>query len=181
MINEEVLGGLISALERGQSLKKSMFTLYTAGYTKEEVEEAARALMKLNEENPMLLQTKTAQPEEKKAPETAPQTPILKAPPKTFAELQASRAKEEPVQPKPVAKPVPVQPAVQLTVQPKKPLLGARVQKVSNYGVDEKTEKAREKAILLVLLVLLILLSGLLTMIFFFKNQLIEFLSTFIG
>ncbi|NMB66955.1 hypothetical protein GYA25_02770 [Candidatus Woesearchaeota archaeon] len=41
MVNQEILGGLIAALERGESLKKSMMSLYNAGYKKEEIEEAA--------------------------------------------------------------------------------------------------------------------------------------------
>lgn len=44
MVNKEILGGLKSALERGQSLKQAMMSLYNAGYRKEEIEEAARAL-----------------------------------------------------------------------------------------------------------------------------------------
>jgi hypothetical protein len=38
MVNQEILGGLISALERGESLKKAMMSMYSAGYKKEEIE-----------------------------------------------------------------------------------------------------------------------------------------------
>ena len=44
MVNQDILGGLKSALERGESLKQAMMTFYNAGYRKEEIEEAARAL-----------------------------------------------------------------------------------------------------------------------------------------
>lgn len=44
MVNEEILGGLKSALERGQSMKNAVLSLLNAGYKKEEIEEAARAL-----------------------------------------------------------------------------------------------------------------------------------------
>jgi hypothetical protein len=42
MVNEEVVGGLISALSRGEPLEKAMMTFYNAGYKKEEIEESAR-------------------------------------------------------------------------------------------------------------------------------------------
>ena len=42
MINEEVVGGLISALSRGEPLEKAMMTFYNAGYKKEEIEASAK-------------------------------------------------------------------------------------------------------------------------------------------
>jgi hypothetical protein len=41
-MNEEIVGGLRAALERGESLKRAMMTFFNAGYKKEEIEEAAR-------------------------------------------------------------------------------------------------------------------------------------------
>jgi len=56
-MNEDIFGGLKSALERGDSLKKAMITFYNAGYKKEEIEEAARAL-----EDPTILKTISQNP-----------------------------------------------------------------------------------------------------------------------
>ncbi len=42
MVNNEILGGLRHALNRGESLEKAMISFYNAGYKKEEIEEAAR-------------------------------------------------------------------------------------------------------------------------------------------
>ena len=42
MPNQEILGGLKHALNRGESLEKAMISFYNAGYRKEEIEEAAR-------------------------------------------------------------------------------------------------------------------------------------------
>jgi hypothetical protein len=42
MVNEELIGGLISALSRGEPLQKAMMTFYNAGYKREEIEEAAK-------------------------------------------------------------------------------------------------------------------------------------------
>jgi len=44
MVNEEILGGLKSALNRGESLRQAMMSFYNAGYKKEDIEAAARAL-----------------------------------------------------------------------------------------------------------------------------------------
>ena len=44
MVNEEILGGLKSSVAKGESLRKAMISFYNAGYKKEEIEEAARAL-----------------------------------------------------------------------------------------------------------------------------------------
>ena len=44
MVREDILGGLRNALARGQPLKQAMMSFYNAGYLKEEIEEAARAL-----------------------------------------------------------------------------------------------------------------------------------------
>ncbi len=44
MVNTEILEGLKAGLERGQSLKRAMISFFNAGYSKQEIEEAARAL-----------------------------------------------------------------------------------------------------------------------------------------
>ncbi len=41
-INEEIVGGLISALSRKETLEKAMMTFYNAGYEKEEIEDSAK-------------------------------------------------------------------------------------------------------------------------------------------
>jgi hypothetical protein len=44
MVNEEIIGGLISALSRGEPLQQAMMTFYNAGYKKEDIEEAAKTV-----------------------------------------------------------------------------------------------------------------------------------------
>jgi len=44
MVNEEIVGGLVSALSRGESLQRAMMTFYNAGYPKEEIEGAAKVI-----------------------------------------------------------------------------------------------------------------------------------------
>jgi len=191
MINEEVLGGLKSALERGQSLQKAMMTLYNSGYKKEEIEEAARSLMEFSSESQL-------QPPVKTVPKTAEirQAPQVLTTPitvKSFPELQPY--------PRPIPQPIQQQqPLVaqrlelqrlrqQVQRQPMqipviKPL---PVQKVSSYEQPQLKQKikekgkSREKAIIFILVFLLVLLIGVLGGIFLFKQQLIDFFSTFFG
>jgi len=44
MVREDILGGLKSAISRGDTLQRAMQSFYNAGYKKEEIEKAARAL-----------------------------------------------------------------------------------------------------------------------------------------
>ncbi|GBE20137.1 MAG TPA: hypothetical protein ENG87_05565 [Candidatus Pacearchaeota archaeon] len=44
MVREDILGGLISALLRGESLRHAMISMHNAGYDKKEIEWAARTL-----------------------------------------------------------------------------------------------------------------------------------------
>ena len=46
MVNEDILGGLKTAMRKGESLKRAMFSMYNAGYKKEEIEEAARVVQR---------------------------------------------------------------------------------------------------------------------------------------
>jgi hypothetical protein len=192
MVNEEIVGGLKSALERGQTLQMAMMSLYNSGYKKEEIEEAARNLMQFSAESQLQPPVKTIprKPEVKQAPQilTIPKTV------KAFPELQA------------FSKPLPKQPLIYPKFEPQKPSLqfpktlvppvqqpqlvkSLPVQKVSGYGepVLKQKEKAkekggsREKTIIFVLIFLLVFLFALLGAIFIFKQQLIDIFSSFFG
>jgi hypothetical protein len=170
MVNEEILGGLKSALERGQSLQKAMMSLYNSGYKKEEIEEAARNLMEFKPESQLQPPIKTVPKTGKVKP--APQ--ILAAPikPRAFPELHTMQVPQQP--PTQLAKPTQPQENKQLPIQ-----------KVSSYESPKPKEKikgkgrSKERTIILVLIILLILLMAVLGLIFLFKQQLIDFLSSF--
>ena len=44
MVRDDILGGLISALIKGETLRNAMISMYNAGYDKREIEWAARTL-----------------------------------------------------------------------------------------------------------------------------------------
>ena len=56
MASEEILGGLKAALARGESLKQAMMSFYNAGYKKENIEAAARALYEQEYGQPKITQ-----------------------------------------------------------------------------------------------------------------------------
>lgn len=82
MVNDEILGGLKSALERGESMKRAMMTLFNAGYNKGEIEEAARNLTEPST-NQLQLPIKTIP---QTAQVTSPQ--ILQKPTQIFQPVQ---------------------------------------------------------------------------------------------
>ena len=57
MPNQEILGGLKHALNRGEPLEKAMLSFYNAGYKREEIEEAARIFQQ--EESPATIALET--------------------------------------------------------------------------------------------------------------------------
>jgi len=78
MPKEKILEGLKYAIARGESLPKAMMSFYNAGYLKQDIEEAARAL-----QTPQLPQTQFAQPTQKptkqqaQQPSQMPQAPVV--------------------------------------------------------------------------------------------------------
>ncbi len=184
MVNDEVLGGLKSALERGESLKRAMMTMFNAGYQKAEIEEAARALVPsdmesklglLEEKKPLVAKTTVTSKQQK-----------MKIPSEKksfFQSIVSSKSK----QPKPekqkmesIVAPSSVQSAPQAI--PVQVVSGAQgqapvfqpIQIVSSYGEPGPYERV----IILVLIFLLIFLSGLLATIFIFKQELLSFFSS---
>jgi hypothetical protein len=145
MVNDEILGGLKSALERGESLKRAMMTFFNAGYKREEIEEAAGIL------NSQGIQPATSS--------TTPQPPAITKPIVPPRSVQS----DEYVPSAPMSEPVQLQQQNQ-----------AVKQKVSNYGDESKS-----KALIFILIGILVFLLGTLLAIFIFKNELINFFSSF--
>jgi len=185
MVREDILGGLRTALARGQTLRQSMMSFYNAGYIKEEIEEAAKALQVErnqplqpqfaqgpSEGAPIFQRTDSTEkdsneePKEQLSQTAKPVQPIQPAKPQTIQKVSAYG---------PPAQPQPVQQPVQQQIQPQ------TIQKVSAYGPPQKTQqpqaaKPRGKAIIFILVGLLIILVGGLIAVFFFKKEILSFL-----
>jgi hypothetical protein len=168
MINKEILGGLYSAIERGESLKRAMMTLYNSGYKKEEIEECAKVLVENNKRSQTMFESKTISDQ----PGIQPQ--ILHPPIRPIPGVQPL-----------IQQPVRVQ-KQELHVQKTLPSaqvvksypVYAPVQRISYYG-GEITP--REKAIIIILLFLLAFLIAILGLIFLFKQEIINFFGNLFG
>ncbi len=159
MANMEILEGLRAGLERGQSLKRTMMSFYNAGYSKAEIEEAARALSQQPKEPVFSLSAAapSAGSPSKIPQKTTPQFQEKKEnkPKNIFSGINFQK-KPQPVQ-------VQQQPQTQQTVQ-----------NVSQY---EKPKNNHDKLMIIILISVLVLLVGILAVVFFFREQIISWFS----
>lgn len=155
MVNEGILEGLKVALSKGESLKQAMMSFYNAGYKKEEIEEAARALQTQRLGQPMQVRPKRTQP--------VPQAKLK--PPKTV--IQPSLKEKAPLQ---RVSSYGEKPKKQI----KKPI--KPIQKVSSY--KQKPDKPKGKVLVIILIFTLFILIGVLISVFFFKEELVELINS---
>lgn len=98
MVNQEIFGGLVSALSRGESLQGAMMSLFNAGYSKKEIEEAA---LLLNSRTPTEIMQKVVHKEKemtakKAAPKKKPSKKTeIKTPPKEKPEEPKKEIQKE--------------------------------------------------------------------------------------
>lgn len=197
-----MLGGLKSALERGEPLQKAMIALYNSGYKKEDIEEAAQHLIKTVPSAKSLLS------ELEKFSGTVPSANFSPKPLSQQSSIkQTEQVKDFPVKDFPVKKLTPEKPVLQLPKSPEeipspvetkpqwvkvkkeKPVklvpqmdyqpFQNQNQKVSRYKKIEDRKSRRDKAIIIGLIILLLFLLGGLALIFFYRKQLVEFLSNY--
>ncbi len=155
MVSEDILGGLKSALNRGESLRQAMMSFYNAGYKKEDIEVAARALQEQKSGQPVqqtqpIQQTQPVQQIKPKPKEITPQ------PVKTIQRVSSYGQK-------PVQKQI-----VRLQPKPVK-----TIQRVSSY--EKKPGKPKRKWDLFIMISILVVLLGILAGFFIFKQELIDF------
>lgn len=161
MINEGILGGLKLALSKGESLKQAMMSFYNAGYKKEEIEGAARALQGQKIENEPIQPVQQAKLKKQKPVQKISQPKPAKIIPRVSNYGQAS---------------YPQKIDVSLKTKPKvtKQKLVKPAQKVSTY---EKKPKSKGKLITFLLIFFLLFLLGALVAIFLFRQEILEFLN----
>ncbi|MDD5012592.1 MAG: hypothetical protein PHQ66_03035 [Candidatus Nanoarchaeia archaeon] len=139
MVNEEILGGLISAMERGQSMESAMNSFFNAGYNRAEIEEAARVAS----EQPIV---------PIKISETSP-VKIPKPVKESFFRKLFSKKEKKPAVPIPASVPTPT------------PSASAN-QKVSYYGKEKP--KTNFKIFIIILSVILALIGIGILLLFLF-------------
>lgn len=156
MVRDDILGGLNSALARGQSLRQAMMSFYNAGYQKLEIEEAARFLKSGNVQINIQPEVKTSQKnlniQEDKNKNISQGYKGVSA----YGNFVSSGAQAE------------QQPQMQAQFQ-------SPIQNVSSYGQRESPKGKLAIIVLIIILFLLLLSFG---AVFFFKDEIISFFSS---
>lgn len=158
--NQEILGGLKMAIDKGENLRDAMMTFYQAGYDKAEIEEAARVLLSQTKAAPENLQIgKRNEPigEEDKKKEI----------PKPIGQVPAPVQMQKPAEIKPLSQ------APAFMQNNKTP------QKVSAYG--EQIKPPKSNALTIALIMVLLFLVGILAAVFLFKDELVGFFNNLFG
>lgn len=158
MIREEIVEGLRFAMNKGESLMKAMMSFYNAGYSKLEVEEAARMLSQPSLQN--------IQPQiQTQAPQTLP-TKLSQGQPKQYVSQYGSPILSTLQAP---TTQIPTQTPSEVSAPP----VPGSSQMVSNYGVKRKHPLSTGVMIFLSI-TLFLLLSALVSLILF-KDVVAEF------
>ncbi len=183
MINDEVMGGLKSALGRGESLKRAMMTLFNAGYKREDIEEAAAVLTepsiigRYNQPLNPVPKNAMIKPSAGEALKPASQTPSSN----NIQSIQKVSGYGEKNPKENVIKNILIKPSEKELSKPASQTPSSNniqsIQKVSGYG----EKNPRDKIMIFVLISLLLFLTGLLITIFLFKEELINFFNSIFG
>jgi hypothetical protein len=208
MVNEEIVGGIKNALERGDSLRDAMMSFFNAGYDRKEIEEAAAVLLHYPIKK---AETKTPVPEIKKVEpkvehkielipipkvvqkvssygEEKPKE-IIKPKKKGFLFFKPKAQKELKEMPQPIPKVIIHEEPRLIPKELPKTIISAMPQttpKKIEKQIPRKVSSSsamtpQEKVIIAILVGLLIFLIGLLVVIFLFRQQLIDFISTMVS
>ena len=170
--NDDIVGGLKAAIERGEELKEAMMTFYNAGYSKKEIEEAARVYVtekKQRQEGMSATKSKYDSKKDQKEKEK----PLEKG-------KKVLPIKEEKLEIKENSKIV--SKTVQKPVEKKEEKnLKGQEQIASKYGDKLKPKKHKIEPITVILVLLLIFLVLILGSVFLFKEELITFFNNLVG
>lgn len=169
MVREDILGGLKSALLRGYTLKDAMISFYNAGYTKEDIEDAARKLQYQLVENKELREMVNPS-----AQEAAPNTPNLPKPPQAN-KLQYGHANTRTMEPLSGKAPSAGNKkeksfTIELNHNKEKSHGKKSKKQISNYGQNLGVRVAT-----ITLVVVLLVLVGALIGIILFKDPIVQF------
>lgn len=158
MVKEDLVHGLLHATQKGESLEKAMMSFYSAGYSKEDIEEAAKEVVRI------------------KSHPTQIQQPIKKEK-KSFFKKKKTEAKPA-IKPQVQKKPESVQPVAQKVLpnnSTTKPVAPPIAQKVSKY--EGKSLKSKRLLIEILIVVIFLILAGIVGLIFYGDLILDKFLN----
>ncbi len=172
MVNNDILGGLRSALTRGYSLEEAMLSFFNAGYKRDEIQEAAKALQSTIVIQPSI----ELQPRPIFEPKPKPQPPVLSKIKISRPQIPVQKVQvQEPI----VSKPVVQKPVEQKPVVEKEPIAAPVKKQVAVSRVSAYTsDSSRIRTITVILVVLLAVLLGILGLMYIFRSQIISFFNS---
>ena len=166
MVREDIVEGIKSAISRGETLQAAMMSFYTAGYGKQEIEDAARAVM---------MQQQPAMPQLQPAAKPMPQ--IQKQTPPQIQSRPMPAIQPSQIKPQPMYKPQVQQPLPGL---PSKAVVPSTEQKVSKYEKQPPKSIFESTMGLVILFILLFIFIGALASVIIFREQVLTFIDSFL-
>lgn len=162
MVRQEIVEGLKTALHKGESLKEAMMSFYNAGYSKKDIEEAARNLHSQTDIIPKEHQVQHASPDKEKPKKSFKPLP---PPPSLIKIRERSDIPLEEKSPKP-------------SFPPSSKHLIEETSAVSNYDAN----KPKSHKLLIITLILVgVIILGFVSGFFLFKEQLSGFFNNLFG
>ena len=165
MVREEIVEGLRFAMSKGESLMKAMMSFYNAGYSKAEVEEAAKMLGKPSLQN-------VQSPVQTQAPQTPPTQlaqPVQGTPKQYVSQygppVDLLQSATTPLQNLSEAPPTPVPGSPQM---------------VSSYGNQKGNKHPLSTGVMIFLSITLFLLLAALVSLIVFKDAIANFFGGFL-
>jgi len=199
--NDDLLGGIKAAIYRGETLKQAMITLFNAGYSKSEIEEAARKYMMGKTEEAILTspsekKDRSKREDKSKKKKEEKQKIIPKNDDENKGDISRSSGEKPGVIKKEFKEQIreEVKEKQEEKKKEKKPLFGGQKasfinekegekenkQKISAYD-SVKKKKRKIEPITIILILLLVLLVGVLIGVFMFKEEVVEFFNKLFG
>lgn len=151
--NHEIIGGLRSAAERGENLKDAMMTFYQAGYSKSDIEEAARVY--LNQTGKV------------------PKSPLKRIQSASPTDIK----KKQPTIPSPISDKKTQ--AATTTKIPK--IIKEKTPQIESLYNTTKKQKESGRTLTITLIIILTILFGALTLVFLFNSEFVEFFNKMFG
>ena len=167
MVKEDILRGLEGAMSKGETLETAMYSFYNAGYNKQDVEEAARALSIHLSQKESMIPVKQ---------QILPISPIPKTPQKPTPEIPMPKSTIplEELKPKKSLQSLDQLNSLENQTRDQETKV---VQEVSKY--EQKPKTNLRTTLIVILSILLAMLLGSLVGIFMFKDTLIKIFNTF--
>lgn len=176
--NDDIFGGIKAAIERGEDLKDAMVSFYNAGYTKREIEEAARKYVMEKRQREASLNAikgvsnpKGTKEKEKDEDKTKK---LDKGKQQDLNQTQQTKEQQRPANA--------AGGLIKKTIQrPVGGEINQTKQIVSKYEQNPKKKKHAFEPITIILILLLVFLVLILGSVFLFKEELVTFFNNLFG